>query len=327
MDGNDKGYKDTKEFICTGCGKTIILTKFASQKTCKCEECKKNGVPINPDIVAEALAKNPPKERKKSSGSSASRTKICKCIDCGADVEVSKFMSAEKVRCDKCKTEQHSRSISVNYEDDEQINMGAGSITRASRRHYPNVGIIANSRLRKVKCPACGHEHMEVIRILDGSRFGLIISYQCPSCFIFATFSEQHRRMIHDYEIDGLVRFDYCGAKLDSLCMKWLDSSRMANALSILIKTCRENNMNIDDVVCNIEDNIPPYMSENEKPVPVGFTIPPRDVWIKTIDDTINTLEVPLGAIEDEYISISADDARLIVDKLKQLLKGGQVDE
>ena len=39
---DDKGYKDTKEFTCTGCGKKIILTKFASQKTCKCDECKAN---------------------------------------------------------------------------------------------------------------------------------------------------------------------------------------------------------------------------------------------------------------------------------------------
>ena len=43
---DDKGYKDTKTFICTGCGKEIVLTKFASQKTCKCDECKKNNVPI-----------------------------------------------------------------------------------------------------------------------------------------------------------------------------------------------------------------------------------------------------------------------------------------
>ena len=48
---DDKGYKDTKEFTCTGCGKKIILTKFASQKTCKCDECKANNVPINPQIV------------------------------------------------------------------------------------------------------------------------------------------------------------------------------------------------------------------------------------------------------------------------------------
>lgn len=324
--GDDKGYKDTKEFTCTGCGKTIVLTKFASQKTCKCDECKKNGVPTNPDIVAEALAKNPPKERKKSSGASTSRTKICKCIDCGVDVEVSKFMSAEKVRCDKCKGEQHSRSISMNCDEDEDEQINTGSIVRTLNKHHPNTSVIANSRLRKVKCPACGYEHMKVIRILDGSRFGLVISYQCPSCFIFATFSEQHRRMVYDYEIDGLVRFDYCGAKLESLCMKWLDSSRMANALSILIKTCRENNINIDDVVCNVEDNVPPYASENVKPVPVGFTIPPRDIWIKTIDDIINTLEAPLGATEGEYISIGVDDARLIVDKLKQLLKGDNVD-
>ena len=77
---DDKGYKDTKEFTCVGCGKKIILTKFASQKTCKCDECKANNVPINPDIVAEALKANPPKERKKSSGGD---TKILPCVKCG----------------------------------------------------------------------------------------------------------------------------------------------------------------------------------------------------------------------------------------------------
>ena len=58
---DDKGYKDTKEFTCTGCGKKIILTKFASQKTCKCDECKANNVPINPQIVEEALKNNGPR--------------------------------------------------------------------------------------------------------------------------------------------------------------------------------------------------------------------------------------------------------------------------
>ena len=42
---------------------TITLTKFASQKTCRCTECKENNIPVNPDIVSQALAKNPPKER------------------------------------------------------------------------------------------------------------------------------------------------------------------------------------------------------------------------------------------------------------------------
>ena len=93
---DDKGYKDTKEFTCTGCGKKIILTKFASQKTCKCDECKANNVPINRQIVEEALKNNGPKVRQKSEGA----TKICNCINCGKPTEVSKFMSASKVLCD-----------------------------------------------------------------------------------------------------------------------------------------------------------------------------------------------------------------------------------
>lgn len=39
----DKGYKDKKEFICTGCGCTEMATKFASQKTFLCKKCKENG--------------------------------------------------------------------------------------------------------------------------------------------------------------------------------------------------------------------------------------------------------------------------------------------
>ena len=72
----------------------------------------------------------------------------------------------------------------------------------------------------------------------------------------------------------------------------------------------------------------PPYLYEEDKPVPVGFEIPPADVWVKTIDDIIKVLDnserqgadvdMPEGT---RYITISDTLAKKISSKLKDLLK------
>lgn len=321
---DDKGYKDTKEFICTGCGKKIVLTKFASQKTCKCDECKENNIPVNPDIVAEALKQNPPKERKKADGG---ETKVLPCINCGKMTEVSKFMSAQKVLCDECKGTAPKSAGGTKMQVDKSK---LGEVKLAPIEEYEmNGGVIANRRLREVKCPACGHEYMKPLMIADWSQFGLIINYQCPECYTTMNLSEQCGRQLKLYSPSK--RFDYTGTQVRELGISLKDSSRLANALCVLIETCEKNNINIDDVFKEFSDTIPPYRFENDKPVPKGFVIPPEDEWISAVHRAYELLKNAkrIGNEEDNpegsrYIQISDTLATQIADKLNKLLmKGG----
>ena len=317
--GEDKGYKDTKEYICTGCGKTIILTKFASQKTCRCDECKANNVPTNPDIVAKALEKNPPKERKKAEGGA---TKICKCINCGEDVEVTKFMSASKVLCNKCKgvsdssNTSHRVSMVVDKSKLSKINMPP------IEEYEMNGGMIANKRLQKVVCPACGHEYMKPIMIIDWSPFGLVIQYQCPDCYTSINLSEQTREPIKIHT--PAIQFDYTGRQVREISTSLAESSRLANALCILIEKCEQCNINIDDVFANFSETIPPYKWLNDRPVEKGFVIPEEDIWIHTVHQAYELLKNAerVDGEDDKYVKISDTLATQIADKLNELLGG-----
>lgn len=318
---DDKGYKDTKEFTCVGCGKKIILTKFASQKTCKCEDCKNNNVPINPDIVAEALKVNPPRERKKSSGGD---TKILPCIKCGKMVEVTKFASAAKVLCDECKGGTTGSSGGRIKVDKSKL----GDVKIAPLEEYDmSTGVIANERLRKVSCPACGHNYMKPLMVVDWSQFGLIIDYQCQMCYCKVTISEQCHQPMRIYNPGK--RFDYTGRQIRELGMSWAESSRLGNALKILIDVCDAHNINIDEVFDGIEYEKPPYKWHNEKPVPTGYVIPEEDKWISTVqqarDLLANTNRIGTDTDEPEgskYIQISDTLATQISSKLNELLKG-----
>lgn len=298
---DDKGYKDTKEFICTGCGKKIILTKFASQKTCKCDECKANNVPVNPDIVAEALKANPPKERKKSDGG---KTKLRPCIKCGKEVEVSKFMSDQKVLCDECKGVTTVKTVNAGRLQVDKSKFA--SINIAPIQDYEmNEGVIMNKNLREVPCPSCGHKYMKPLMIVDWSQFGMIINYQCQECYTTINLSEQCRRPLKRH--NPSKRFDYTGQEIRDLALSYTESSRIANALCVLIKTCEDNNINIDEVFKEFSDSVPPYRDMHEKPVPIGFQIPPEDEWISAVHQAYELLK-----------DTNAD----VANKLNKLLKG-----
>lgn len=302
---SDKGYKDTKEFTCTGCGKKIILTKFASQKTCRCDECKENNVPINPDIVAEALKANPPKERKKSDGG---KTKIRPCIKCGKETEVSKFMSDQKVLCDECKGVTTVRVVNAGRLQVDESKLS--EVRLAPIQDYEmNEGVILNKNLREVVCPACGHEYMKPLMIIDWSYFGMIINYQCPDCYTTINLSEQCRRPLKRYG-PGKT-FDYTGQEIRDLALNNIEHSRIANALCTLIKVCEDNNINIDEALKEFSDSVPPYKDMHDKPVPIGFQIPPEDEWIYTVHQAYEVLK---------------DSNPEIATKLNKLL-GGKQDE
>lgn len=317
---DDKGYKDTKEFTCTGCGKKIILTKFASQKTCKCDECKTNNVPTNPDIVAEALKANPPKERKKSDGG---ETKIRPCINCGKSVEVSKFMSDQKVLCDECKGTSSKNMPKITV-DKSKLSM----VKIAPIEDYEmNAGVIANQNLREVPCPSCGHKFVKPIMVIDWSQFGMVIEYQCQKCFTVMTISEQHRTPLKIHS--PAKRFDYTGTEVRDLGITLKENSRLANALCILIEVCEKNNINIDDVFGGLKETLPPYRFENNKPVKKGFVIPQEDEWIDTVHQAYELLKnaTRFGSEEDNpegsrWIQISDTLANVVADKLNKLLGG-----
>ena len=318
----DKGYKDTKEFICTGCGKTIVLTKFASQKSCRCDECKQNNVPINPDIVAEALAKNPPKPRKISVSDSADgKTKTCKCVKCGKDTIVSKFMSSAKVLCDECKgtTGSHKVAGLVQRIVPDMSKLDKSKILPIEEYEVNEI-CIKNGRLRSVVCPACGHEYMKPNMVVDWSQFGLVISYQCTECLATMLLSEQTDRLIKRHS-PGKT-FDYTGREIEELASS-KDQSRHVNIIRKLIKLLDDNNIKIDD------DEIIPFRWRNEKPVPIGFTVPDEDVMQESLKHVIDVLDksdrhgsavdMPEGS---RWIQISHTLASKLSDELKDMMKG-----
>lgn len=297
-------YKETKEFICVCCGKTVVATKFASQKTIKCAECKANGTEIDPEIVERALAKNPQNARKvQTSGGS---TKECACINCGKMVTVTKFASAAKVLCPECKGEVRTGA------DAPRIKVDMSKLNRDKilpmEEYEVNDAVIANDRLRHVICPSCGHEYMKPLMVVDWSQFGMIIDYQCQNCYTRATISEQtHYRMKH-YQ-PGKV-FDYTGRQVKELGMSWIESSRLANSLCKLIEICEKNNIDYEGALDEESKQLPPYKWLNDRPVPTGFVIPQEDQYASTIQKAIDWIEVN----NDQY------EACMVLDELKKLL-------
>lgn len=319
----DKGYADKKEFICTACGKTIMATKFASQKTIKCDECKDKNAPINPDIVAKAMAKNPPKMRKTAEATSSGTTKIRPCIKCGKETEVSKFMSDQKVMCDSCKGVESPKQQPKGLAP--RVSVDISKLDRSKilpiEEYEVNEVCIKNSKLRSVTCPACGHQHMKPNMVVDWSQFGLIISYQCPKCLVTLLLSEQCDRVIKHHSPG--IRFDYTGHQIEQVGMSAIQQSRYVNIIRKLIKQLDENNIKIDD------DEIIPFRWKNEKPVPIGFEVSESDRLLKSIDHIIEMLDnshrmgdavdMPEGS---RYIQISHTLANKLSKELKDALKG-----
>lgn len=283
----NKGYDDKKEFTCVCCGKTVLLTKFASAKTAKCPECKSAGKNINPDLVPDV---SPTKKTETISGN----TKILPCIKCGTLTEVSKFMSAAKVLCDSCKGSGIMPS---------KIKVDISKLNKDTMPSIEDYNIlpsnIANPRLRNVTCPACGTGHMRILDILDYSSFGLIIHYQCNDCKLLLSVSEQCNFKCKTHKMG--VMYDYSGHAVEDM-MNSIQSTRIHGTISKLYGLVKEHNIPVEGI------ELPPYRYQEEKPVPIGFEIPPADKWVKTIEDTINFLK-------------DKEDSSDVVERLKLLFK------
>lgn len=264
-----KGYDDKKEFTCVCCGKKVMLTKFASAKTAKCPECKSAGKQANPDLI--------PVKQAKAKAEISGNTKTLPCTKCGTMVEVSKFMSAAKVLCSDCKGDGTMAS---------QIKIDVSKVNRNTMPTIEDYSVlpsnIANKKLRNVICPACGEPHMRIINILDYSSFGLIIEYQCNECRLLMTVSEQCKFRCRTRKMGHL--YDYSGHEIEDM-MDAIDSTRLHGTLDRLYGVVKEHNIPLEGI------EFPPYLFEQDKPVPVGFTIPKSDRDIKAVQDAIQLLE------------------------------------
>lgn len=263
-----KGYDDKKEFTCVACGKKIMLTKFASAKTAKCPECKSAGKQANPELV--------PVKQPKAKSEISGNTKTLPCTKCGTLVEVSKFMSAAKVLCPDCKD---SGTMAPHLKID------VSKIDRSTMPAIEDYNVlpsnIANKKLRSVTCPACGEPHMRILNILDYSSFGLIIHYQCDTCKLLVSVSEQCKFKCKTQKAGHM--YDYSGHEIEDL-MGALKSTRLHGTLDRLYSVIKEHNIPLEGI------ELPPYLYEEDKPVPVGFVIPRGDRDIKAVQDAIQLL-------------------------------------
>lgn len=318
----EESYKETKVCPCVCCGKDVTVTKFASAAKVMCNECKTSGATPNPELVAGA-AKS---KRMASRSVYGADTKVCKCIKCGKDVTVTKFASAAKVLCDECKGVQSDGTVVSTAEINYRPNINLSKIDRTVvpdiKEYTVTPALFNNAALRHVKCPACGHEDMKILKVFDWSVFGLIIHYQCPKCKLLVSVSEQTKHMVH-YHTDA-DQFDYSGEAI-SAGISATAGARMSMACMKLIKLCQDNNITIEG------DELPPYLFEEDRPVPVGYRIPRDDAAIKAVDDAIKLLmdtpregtllDTPEGS---RYITISDTKAKAIATALKELLKEDQ---
>lgn len=141
---------------------------------------------------------------------------------------------------------------------------------------------IANKKLRDVVCPACGEPHMRILNIMDYSSFGLIIHYQCNKCKLLVSVSEQCRFRCKTQKMGRM--YDYSGHEIEDL-IGAIDSTRIHGTLDKLYGIIKEHNIEVEGI------ELPPYIYEQDRPVPVGFVIPKGDRDIKAIEDAIKLLK------------------------------------
>ena len=158
---------------------------------------------------------------------------------------------------------------------------------------------------------------MRILNILDYSDHGLIIHYQCNRCKLLVSVSEQCNSKCKTQKLGSL--YDYSGHEIEDL-MNSITSTRVHGTLDKLYKIIRKHNIEIEGI------ELPPYKYQEEKPVPVGFTIPRGDKDIKTIEDMIEVLDKSIrsGADVDmpegtRYITISDTLAKQLSSRLKKL--------
>jgi DNA-directed RNA polymerase subunit RPC12/RpoP len=262
---------DTKIVNCVTCGKEIEVTKFASPKTAKCENCKK--------AKAVAMHSAPAMVTPHTEDTDVVKdTKLLCCIVCGKEFEATKFASPKTAKCEECKGK-------IRHKSTPKVNIDMTKLDRnyvpALKDYKPIPQLVNNSALRHVRCPACGYEYMKMLTVLDYSDRGLIIHYQCTSCMLYVALSEQPRGIVKYHE-QGTV-YDYSGEACKDLISP-LNQSRMANQIDKLLELLESNNIKVEGI------ELPPYINAKDRPVPYGYRIPKGEVTIKAIDDAIKII-------------------------------------
>ena len=78
--------------------------------------------------------------------------------------------------------------------------------------------------------------------------------------------------------------YDYSGHDIDDL-LDAITSTRLHGTLDKLYTIIKEHNIPLEGI------ELPPYLYAEDKPVPVGFTIPRGDKDIKAVEDAIKLLK------------------------------------
>lgn len=250
---------DTKICKCICCGTDVEVTKFASPLKTKCKSCKDSGEHENPQFITEIEVELQESASKKKSKTEVvdGNKKLSKCIHCGKDVWITKFGSHAKTVCDDCGGSHHTPKSSTNTVD-RAFNIDLSKIDKSSLPSLDDLSVIpetiANKRLREVKCPACGHEYMRIIKITDGYR-GLVIHYQCDNCYTYSVVSEQSKHRI--VSTNGIEVFNYRGDQIMEMVSNMHDT-QYKNVIEHLISILNDNNINIDGI------HIPEYIYKNK---------------------------------------------------------------
>lgn len=102
-------------------------------------------------------------------------TKDCPCVVCGKMVNVTKFATVAKVKCEDCK------NGNTNLPPEERPD------------YYPQWGDVTDKELRHLTCLSCGTD-LELCAVTKSDQFGDIIRCQCPNCLLTYSISEQSRK-------------------------------------------------------------------------------------------------------------------------------------
>jgi len=304
-----KGYDDKKVFKCVCCGKDVLLTKFASALTAKCPECKEAKLPPNPQIVSEIKTERDSKKKSRTvAGNDPSvpdGKKSAKCVQCGKDIFIGKFASAKTCLCDECK--------GIPEDDADYENRPSIDLSKINRADLPNIDelyvmpqLISNRRLRHVDCPACGHEDMKIIKIIDASpALGLVIVYQCKKCKTAITLSEQSVHMLCPAPMHKL--FNYRAEEIKDFS-DTLTDVRAKNAIDYMMKLCKDNNIDIKGI------DVPEYLGDiMEKEVPNGI----NDNWKSEVEGNKKVKKIMMELSK----LLECEDSDNIDDKITSVVK------
>lgn len=129
----------------------------------------------------------------------SAKTKVCPCVDCGENVEVSKFMSALKVKCEKCKTGEKPVEVVAEKESNTPPPVKAAEVKKEESAPIGSGRIDGkpNRALMNLCCPFHPHERMHIVGVIKSERWGDIVDFQCRvrGCWCKVSVSQQNQRI------------------------------------------------------------------------------------------------------------------------------------